>query len=288
MESQYKKTIADYFSTRNHFWNDLYLESKKNINQFVKVHMNDRKRTVIQLLDKYSKNRKMNILEVGCGTGNLMEEVTKRGHSVVGLDISKQMIIDAKSRMENSNNDILCTQGDVEKLPFKSEKFDLVLGIGVLEYLYDENKGLTEINRILKNDGIIIVSLPNLFKIQNIFDPYYYFGRGFEFLITRKLKFRKRANTNLKQIDFSTNDQFTNRRYLKGKIDPLFNKYNFHHLEIISLGFGPFTFWRRSIFSNKFSLRISKILENISRTNFFSFLSTLSNRWVVCKQKHVT
>jgi ubiquinone/menaquinone biosynthesis C-methylase UbiE len=52
--------------------------------------------------------------------------------------------------------------GNSEKLPFKSKKFDRILIGDLLEHLLDPESCLKEVNRILKNQGFVVITVPNL------------------------------------------------------------------------------------------------------------------------------
>jgi ubiquinone/menaquinone biosynthesis C-methylase UbiE len=54
----------------------------------------------------------------------------------------------------------MLVQGDALNLPFKDESFDIVTAFEVIEHLYDPQKALGEIRRILKMDGIALISTP--------------------------------------------------------------------------------------------------------------------------------
>ncbi len=54
--------------------------------------------------------------------------------------------------------------GDITKLPYQNETFDFLTAIDVLEHIEDDNQAVSEIRRILKKNGIIIISVPHRMK----------------------------------------------------------------------------------------------------------------------------
>lgn len=72
----------------------------------------------------YDKNFK--ILDVGCGTGRHAIELTRRGYSVTGVDLSENMLRKARENASNAGFEIDFRQADARDLPFK-EDFDLVI-----------------------------------------------------------------------------------------------------------------------------------------------------------------
>ena len=104
-----------------------------------------------------SKNKR--ILEVGCSTGNVAREIIDMdNNSYYGVDISKEYI-DIASKSSTKGNFF---HMDARKLDFDNEFFDIVMLSSVLHHV-DNNVGkncFKEIHRVLKNDGVVIISEP--------------------------------------------------------------------------------------------------------------------------------
>jgi 2-polyprenyl-3-methyl-5-hydroxy-6-metoxy-1,4-benzoquinol methylase len=66
-------------------------------------------------------DRSLRILDVGCGTGRHSIELTKRGYSVIGIDLSESQLARAKEKAAAQNLQIDFRRHDARKLPFKSE-----------------------------------------------------------------------------------------------------------------------------------------------------------------------
>jgi ubiquinone/menaquinone biosynthesis C-methylase UbiE len=73
---------------------------------------------------KYNKSLK--ILDVGCGTGRHVIELTKRGYSATGIDLSESQLQRAKEKAKLNNLIIDFLQQDARNLPFNQE-FDLAI-----------------------------------------------------------------------------------------------------------------------------------------------------------------
>jgi ubiquinone/menaquinone biosynthesis C-methylase UbiE len=91
------------------------------------------------------------ILDDGCGTGILSEALQEPGIELIGLDISRKMLMNASKRMK------MLTMGDSECLPFTDSAFDLVIGRSLLHHLSDPAKGVREIHRVLRTNGEMVV-----------------------------------------------------------------------------------------------------------------------------------
>ena len=174
--------------------------------------------------------------------------------------------------------------GDIENIPFKDGSFDVVISIGVLQFLPDYEKCIKEYSRVVKNGGNIIVTFPNIFRIGNFFDPYYYIVRGahyLTYLIGRGRIIAAISDPNT----LSTNKYFTNQRYVYGNWNKYMIRYHLKSYKINSVGYGPFTIWSKSIFSDNFTIRISNMIDDISMVMGFRWLKYFANRWVVSLQK---
>lgn len=112
-----------------------------------------KRRAVFKMIKKYSYVSKPKILDVGCGTGRSLEEFKKIG-TVFGLDNSSEALKYCKKR--GLKNLIL---GSAEETHLQSGYFDVITLLDVLEHT-DDVKTLKEMQRILKKNGIIIITVP--------------------------------------------------------------------------------------------------------------------------------
>ena len=97
------------------------------------------------------------VLDVGCGTGDFVQLFDTSRTRYLGIDISENMI--AECRRLFPGREFRVADGDAIDAPDAS--VDLVLSIGVLEYLKDPVSHLKELSRVTKPGGHIIVTVPN-------------------------------------------------------------------------------------------------------------------------------
>jgi O-antigen biosynthesis protein len=99
------------------------------------------------------------VLEIGCAEGLTMEYLRSRFNcTLVGLDCCESALVKAREKgFEVHTCDL-----NREALPFAEQEFDYILIGDVLEHLYDPWSVLTGIARILKDDGTILISIPNV------------------------------------------------------------------------------------------------------------------------------
>lgn len=102
-------------------------------------------------------------LELGCADGSFASFISKKTKTEGwGIDISSAGIRMAKKLGINAQIHNLS-----KPLPFKKEKFDLVVALEVIEHLLDTEFLLKEINKVLKRNGYVIISTPNLASLNN-------------------------------------------------------------------------------------------------------------------------
>lgn len=100
------------------------------------------------------------ILDVACGTGYGSSLLREAGaHKVYGVDISHEAAAYAKNRYQHP--DIKFLQGDCARLPFENKRFDVVVSFETLEHIVNSDAFVVEVSRVIKDDGIFIVSTPN-------------------------------------------------------------------------------------------------------------------------------
>lgn len=98
------------------------------------------------------------VLDVGCGTGVLTRELTQHvgaTGSATGFDLSESMLGVARDRCP----DATFKQGNVIELPFDDQSFDVVISSFMLMFVLDPEKALSEMARVLKTDGRLVVSV---------------------------------------------------------------------------------------------------------------------------------
>ncbi|MDR3571493.1 MAG: class I SAM-dependent methyltransferase [Candidatus Pacebacteria bacterium] len=97
------------------------------------------------------------LLDVGCGTGNLIARISSTGAGITGIDYSPAMIGRAREKCPEANFLI----GDsVAALPFADESFTSLVCCNVLYALSDPAKALTEFFRVLKPNGSLVLVTP--------------------------------------------------------------------------------------------------------------------------------
>ena len=103
------------------------------------------------------------VLEIGCGIGYLTGELSRTGASISAIDISPDLVKIAKENIKAPN--VTFKIDNAYNTTFLNNEFDLIVGSSVLHHL-DIDKALSEFYRILKDDGVIIFTEPNMLNPQ--------------------------------------------------------------------------------------------------------------------------
>ena len=100
------------------------------------------------------------LLDIGCGPGITVADLTARGFEFYGVDISAPMIAECVrvfGRVPTAHFSV----GAIERLEFPDGFFDAVIALGVVEYVEDDDVAIAEMKRVLKPGGTMIITLPN-------------------------------------------------------------------------------------------------------------------------------
>ena len=114
------------------------------------------KRNLIkQLIAHFCPNPpNLKVLDLGCGTGAMLEELEAFG-SPFGIDDS----LNALPALQAKGIKMIALM-QAEQLGFKDKTFDIIIALDVLEHICDDRSALNEIKRVLKDQGLCIITVP--------------------------------------------------------------------------------------------------------------------------------
>jgi len=101
------------------------------------------------------------VLEVGCGAGIDSAEFARNGALVTSTDFTEKAVQSTKELLEEANLPVNVIQADATNLQFEDNTFDCVYSFGVLHHILDIEEALSEIKRVLKPGGQVMVMLYN-------------------------------------------------------------------------------------------------------------------------------
>lgn len=102
------------------------------------------------------------ILDVGTGTGRFATWLAEHGHSVTGVDVSKEMLKKAGIKKHRMQADIDLVLADMRFLPFRRGTFENCICINVLDHISNIGEFFKEVKHVLRSDGVFIFNFSNL------------------------------------------------------------------------------------------------------------------------------
>ncbi|MFO7978809.1 MAG: class I SAM-dependent methyltransferase [Bacteroidales bacterium] len=124
------------------------------------------------IVQEISHNKSLNIIDIGCGTGRHSIELTKRGYTVTGIDLSQSQLDRAREKAQQQGLDIPFLKHDARNLPFE-QQFDLAImlcegGFSLMETDEMNYQILASATKALKPDGkFIFTTLNGLFPLYH-------------------------------------------------------------------------------------------------------------------------
>lgn len=116
------------------------------------------------------------VLDVACGTGDLALELARAGARVTGLDFTHEMLV--RARQKPPVGVVPFVNGDALRLPFEPASFDAATIAFGLRNLEDRARGLSELARVVRPGGSVMVLEFSLPRSRLVAAPYrFYFTR---------------------------------------------------------------------------------------------------------------
>jgi len=135
----------------------------KPLHKFNPIRIKYIKDNIIKKFNLNSSNKPLktiNILDIGCGGGLLSEPMSRLGASVVGIDASKKNIEVAKFHAKKNKLKInyICASPEILKI---QKKFDVILGMEIVEHVEDINFFIKKSSELLKKNGLMFIATLN-------------------------------------------------------------------------------------------------------------------------------
>ncbi|WP_459555470.1 methyltransferase domain-containing protein [Lacunimicrobium album] len=99
------------------------------------------------------------ILDLACGDGYGANLLAANARSVIGIDIDPETIHHAQKRYQHPNLRFLTA--DCRELPLDDASFDLIVSFETIEHIHDQEKFIREMRRVLRPDGVLLISTPD-------------------------------------------------------------------------------------------------------------------------------
>jgi len=166
-----KSTDYKHLTTK-HYGSFSKLGFRKSYNDFAEPGVGWESEVVELVMENGAKK----VLDVGCGNGDLLIKLRKKGFQgkLFGVDLSKGILSGGIERNRKERLGITFEVGDMQSLRFEDGFFDVVISKHMLYHVPNVQKGVDEMHRCLKPRGTLLITLnskrnkPKLFKCEKI------------------------------------------------------------------------------------------------------------------------
>jgi ubiquinone/menaquinone biosynthesis C-methylase UbiE len=254
--SHYQRTVDAFFQKRSTYWRDVYSANTLSASIY-----RDRRTTVLSMVDKLRLPARSRILEIGCGAGPMTVPLAKRGYRVNAVDTVEGMLELARYAVNEAglSANVEMSSADICQLEFPSQHFALVTVVGVFAWLENPERAIMETVRVTKPGGYIILTATNSWSLNQILDPLC-------FPALRPMRWQ--IAEMLEKMNIWGRSKPRQHRYSIKDIDALIRHAGLHKLEGKTLGFGPFTIFKRNLLPNSVGVKVHQKLQSLADSQF--------------------
>jgi 2-polyprenyl-3-methyl-5-hydroxy-6-metoxy-1,4-benzoquinol methylase len=229
-EAEQQRRADQYFSAEAAYWDAIYSDQDimSTIYQLRRV-------VVLDMVDRLLLPREARILEVGCGAGLTSVELARRGYTVDAIDTVEEMLVAARHHAADNT-------------------FDLVIAMGVIPWLHSPREAIKEMRRVAKDRGCLIVTSDNKWRLNHVLDP----------RLTPLLNPLKTVLKSMIRPWRTVPPAARVYMYSPSQMDKMVKEANLTMLHCVTLGFGPFSFLGRSLFSDPIGVRFHRLLQDLA------------------------
>ena len=123
-----------------------------------KMNMYDTRKRISVIFDELLVEdlRGKKLLDAGCGTGWFSKAASERGALVTSMDLGENLLGKVKEKCNSTT-----VVGSILDIPFPDNSFDVVISSEVIEHTVDPQRAISEMHRVLKPGGLMVVTTPN-------------------------------------------------------------------------------------------------------------------------------
>ncbi len=242
-----QRHVNRHFDSTASYWDGVYLGT-----DLQGVIYQQRQAAVLDYVDAAALPSDARVLEIGCGAGHLTLQLAERRLRVDAVDASEAMVDATASRAQTAGLADRVSVGvdDVHALSFASGYFDLVVAVGVIPWLHSPQHAVTEMGRVLRPAGQLVLTADNRARLISFTDP-----RAILALTPLKRVYdtlRKRGGAATSRLD---SPRRIDRLLLQGSLRPI---------ERRTVGFGPLSFFGRPIVGDTRGIQINRRLQELA------------------------
>src|SRR4030095_10524159 len=254
-DTSYDALVRQHFRSTLPYWEQIYADRTV----YGRIYQ-ERARRAIACADRIGLPTRASVLEIGCGPGVITTAIARKGATVWAIDSLEEMIERTQAMAHEAGvaSRVFAQVGHVNDVPFAAATFDLVVLIGVSEWLVSLTQPLGEIFRVLKPGGHLIVSADNNWPLHQILDP----------VFNPALKpLKRRLGRMLRFLGLRT-PQPRFHAYSLGEFDNELANAGFDKIAGETFGFGPFTLCNRRVLHEEAGWKCHLRLQQLADKGF--------------------
>jgi N-acetylglucosamine malate deacetylase 1 len=226
------KSVRDYFDSQARAWRTIYSDQDLH-----SLFIQQRRERVLAMVDELALPPGARALDLGCGAGTTVVELTRRGFSVTGIDVAEAMITQARQTAKEAGleNNVQLEVGSAYAIDHPDDFFDVVVAMGLVEYLEWDRWAFQEVRRVLKPGGHFILTVPNRYRLAHLARPIN-FARS---MARRFYQSRIKKNLVDSSMELDTRGGFNRRMYWPGSLEKKMAGAGFDLIKSHTHGFGP-------------------------------------------------
>lgn len=243
--------VRDYFDATVDAWEAIY----RRRTVYATIYQ-QRLRAALRCVDDLALGPGRAALDVGCGPGLATAHLARRGLAVDAIDTSARMVAItlARARAEGVAANVRGSVSDIRALPFADGAFDVVLVVGVSEWLASLAAPLAEVTRVLQPGGRLVLTADNSWGLSCLLDP---------LQNPLVVPIKRALGGALRRLRPARRPLRTYARSSRALKDAL-GRAGLIPTSASTLGFGPFTFLNRSLLSDGAGHALQRRLERLA------------------------
>jgi len=268
-----KPLVEEHFRQAAPFWESIY----DNSDVYSIIHQK-RRELVFSFAERVCLPKRSKALDVGCGAGSISVGLAELGFFVNAIDPVPEMI-DLTSRAASQSGlgaAIIPQTGDIDRLPFAAESFDIVLAIGVLPWLKSYDDALNEVRRVLKPGGFFIANIDSSLALHRLLDP----GMNFLLQPVKSALLRMLGVFGLhkpkRRVPATT--------VFPGRFEHALRAYGFEPKNRAMYGFGPISVFGRHLLPTRSGINVHHRLQQLCERGV-PLVRSLGAQYLVAAQK---
>jgi D-aspartate ligase len=275
--ARWQEQVDRHFESAAMDWKTIYEEQTV----YGLIHQ-ERRATALDWINGLALPDGAAVLEIGCGAGLTSVALAECGLNVTAIDSAPAMIqlTDQLARDRDLGGRIRTLVADTHDLPFPDGSFSLVLALGVLPWLHAPDQALEEMARVVRPGGYVLATVDNVLRLHYLLDPLLNPALG---------SIRRSLGSGLRRIGVLNSQAPTPVRLdSTRRLDAVMTRLGLDKVRSTTIGFGPFTFWRRSVLSEPKGMRLHRTFQGVARRGIPLVRSTGAQYLVLARKAHAT